>query len=598
MGRIFQGSRMDIILTLLILLTAIVLFATEWVRMDIVSMLILLAVALTGLVSVEEAFAGFSNPAVITVASIFILSAGISSTGAISKAGEQLIEWTGHNPLLLTASIMAIVALFSAFVNNIGATAVLMPMVVMVAQKLKIPPSKLLIPLAFGSLLGGVCTLIGTPPNILINTLMQEYAGRQFGMFDFTPVGLILLGFGITYMTLVGRHLLPNRKSGTLTEAYQVKGYVTEVEILEGSPIHGQTIAQSDLERVLNLKVRAIMRDHHKIPQPRRNRKLYSGDILFIEGDTADVLKIKERKGLAVVQERENPAPIFDSRDVVVVEASLTPTSEMVGKTLRQVRFADTYGLTVLAIWRSGAPVVHKVDHVVLRFGDVLLLQGSEANVRHLGHEHGFLLLGGVEPTPYRPRRGPLAILTLLGVILLSATGILPIMLAATLGAVIMILTKCLTAKEAYASIDWPIILLIAGTMPLGHAMQNSGAARLLADLIIDGVGSHGPWVVLGAIFLLTFCLTEVMSHAAAAVLVAPIAYNTALDLGTAPEPFFMAVAVAASMCFMTPISHQSNALVMGPGGYKFLDYTKVGAPLNLSIWIIATLLIPLFFPF
>jgi di/tricarboxylate transporter len=493
---------------------------------------------------------------------------------------------------------MATVALFSAFINNIGATAVLMPIVVMVAQKLKIPPSKLLIPLAFGSLLGGVCTLIGTPPNILMNILMQEYAGQQFSMFDFTPVGIVLLLFGIAYMSLIGRHLLPDRKSGTLTEAYQVKEYVTEVEILEGAPIHGKTIAQSALERELNLKVRAIMRDRHKIPRPRRNRKLYSGDILFIEGDTTDVLKIKERKGLAVVQERDNPIPTADGRDIVVVEASLTPTSEMVGKTLRQVRFAHTYGLTVLALWRSGAPVVRKVDHVVLRFGDVLLLQGSEEKVHHLGQEHGFLLLGGVEPTPYRPRRAPIALATLFGVILLSTTGTLPIMVSATLGALIMILSRCLTPKEAYTSVDWPIIVLIAGTLPLGHAMENSGAARLLADLIIGGVGPYGPWIVLGAVFLLTSILTEMMSHAAAAVLIAPIAYNTALDLGVAPEPFFMAVAVAASSCFMTPVSHQSNALVMGPGGYKFFDYTKVGILLNLSIWLLATLLIPLVFPF
>ncbi len=589
---------MDIALTLIILLGAIILFATEWLRMDLVSMLVLLTLALTGLVTVEDAFAGFSNPAVITVAAVFVLSAGISSTGAISKVGERLIEWTGHSPMLLTASIMATVAVFSAFINNIGATAILMPVVVMVARKLKVAPSKLLIPLAFGSLLGGVCTLIGTPPNILMNILMQEYAGRSFSMFSFTPVGVVLLLFGIGYMTFLGRHLLPSRKSGTLTEAYQVKSYVTEVEIQPDSSYAGQTIAQSDLERELNLKIRALMRNQQKIPQPRRNRKLAVGDILFIEGDTADVLKLKNKKGLSVVQERDHPVPNSTSRDLVVVEASLTPTSEMVGKTLRQVRFANTYGLTVLAIWRSGAPVVRKVDRVVLRFGDVLLLQGSEENVHHLGREHGFLLLGGVEPIPYRPRLAPIAIGILAAVILLSTLGVLPIMLAATSGAMIMVLTRCLTPKEAYESIDWPILMLIAGTLPLGHALENSGAARLLADLIIGGVGAYGPWVVLGAVFLITFSLTEVMSHAAAAVLVAPIAYNAAVDMAVSPEPFFMAVAVAASMCFMTPISHQSNALVMGPGGYKFYDYLKVGAPLNLSIWLLATLLIPLVFPF
>ena len=589
---------MDIALTLPILLIAIILFATEWLRMDIVSLMVLLAVALTGLVSPQEAFSGFSNPAVITVAAMFVLGAGISYTGSISKLGEHLIRLTGHNQTLMIASIMGTVAFFSAFINNIGATAVLMPVVITVARKTKLSPSKLLIPLAFGSLLGGVCTLIGTPPNILINALLQEYTGESFRMFSFTPLGLVLLACGICYMALFGHRLLPQRKSGTLTEAYQVKEYITEVEILEASPLHGQTISQSMLERDFNMKVRALLRNRRKYPQPKRNRKLRSGDILFLEGDPEGILKVRKEKGLMVVAERDNPIEASSGEEIVVVEASLTPTSNMVGKTLRQERFASTHGLTVLAIWRSGAPVVRKVDHVVLKFGDVLLLQGTEEKVRHLASGHGFLVLGGVDPVPYRPRRAPIAAGTILGVVLLSVTGATPIMVAATFGALIMVLTRCLTIKEAYDSIDWPIIILIAGTLPLGHAMHNSGAAELLAHLIIEGVGSYGPWVVLGAVLLITSCLTEVMSHSAAAVLVAPIAYNTAIELAVSPRPFFMAVAIAASMCFMTPISHQSNALVMGPGGYKFFDYTKVGAPLNIMVWIIATLIIPLLFPF
>ena len=589
---------MEITLTLLILLVAVILFATEWIRMDLVSLMVLLAVALTGLVTPEEAFSGFSNPAVITVAAMFVLGAGISYTGAISSLGEHLIRMTGHNQTLMIASIMLTVAFFSAFINNIGATAILMPVIITMARKTSIPPSKLLIPLAFGSLLGGVCTLIGTPPNILINSLLQQYTGEGFRMFDFTPLGVLLLTCGIGYMSFFGHKLLPERKSGTLTEAYQVKEYITEVEILEGSQLHGKTISQSMLERELNMKVRALLRNRQKFPQPKRNRKLYAGDILFLEGDPEGILKVRKEKGLAVVPERDNPLPGVSGKDIVVVEASLTSTSNMVGKTLRQERFADTHGLRVLAIWRSGAPVVRKVDHVILRFGDVLLLQGSEEKVRHLAQGHGFLVLGGVDPVSYRPRRAPIAVATIFGVILLAVFGAIPIVISATLGALIMVLTRCLTAKEAYDSIDWPILMLIAGTLPLGYAMENSGAAKVLASIIIDGVGSFGPWIVLGAVFLITFCLTEVMSHAAAAVLVAPIAYNTAIDMAVSPQPFFMAVAVAASMCFMTPISHQSNALVMGPGGYKFFDYVKVGTPLNIMVWIIATLVIPLLFPF
>jgi di/tricarboxylate transporter len=589
---------MDIVLVLVILVVAIILYATERIRMDLVSLLVLLTLGLTGLVSVEEAFAGFSNPAVVTVAAMFVIGAAITNTGALGAVGERLIRLARGSEARLVAVIMLTVAFFSCFINNIGSTAVMLPVVVGIARTLKLSPSKLLIPLAFGSLLGGVCTLIGTPPNILMNTLLQQYAGESLGMFDFTPVGLAVVAAGVLYMALLGRHLLPLRKSGTLTETYQVKEYITEVEVLADSPLDGLSIALSHLERDLNLRVRGILRGTRKLPLPRRNTKLRAGDILFLEGNPEGILRVQKTKGLAVVPERDNPPPPDLASEIVVVEASLTPNSALVGKTLREVRFRDSRGLTVLAIWRHGAPVVKKVDHVVLEFGDVLLLQGAEENVGLLGRDGDFLLLGGVPPVHYRPTKAPLAVGILAAMVLLTASGVLPIMLAATLGALAMVLTRCLTVQEAYENIDWRIIVLIAGTLPLGLAMEKSGAAQYLADLLIDGVGSHGPWVVLAVIILLTSLLTEFMSHTAAAVLIAPIAYNTALDLGADPKPFFLAVAVAASACFMTPISHQSNALVMGPGGYRFLDYTRVGAPLNLIVWILATLLIPLFFPF
>ncbi|MGE4543351.1 MAG: SLC13 family permease [Pedobacter sp.] len=588
---------MAIALTLCILLVAILLFATEWLPMDVVSMLVLLALAITGMVSVPEALSGFANPAVITVAAMFVISCGITHTGALGKAGEYLIRLAGGSEMRLTAIIMASVALFSAFINNIGATAVLMPVVLEVCRRLHLSPSKMLIPLAYGSLLGGVCTLVGTPPNILMNVLLQEYTGERFSMFTFSPLGLVLVVAGISYMALFGRKLLPTRKSGKLTEAYQVKEYITQVEILPDSPIASQTIAGSGLERDFQLQVRAILRGREKVPQPRRNRKLRVGDILFLEGNPQGILKVMAAKGLRLLPERDNPPP-HRGKELLVVEASLTPNSEMVGKTLRQVRFRETYGLNVLALWRQGAPVVKKVDHVELRFGDVLLLQGAEEGVMHLGREHGFLLLGGVAPVPYRPRQAPMALMVLAAVILLTTTEILPITLAAPFGAVAMVLSRCLTVQEAYESIDWRIIILIAGTLPLGLALENSGAASLLAERLLQGVGDWGPGVVLAAFFLLTSLLTEIMSHAAAAVLIAPVALHAALTLQVSPRPFFMAVAIAASSCFMTPISHQSNALVMGPGGYRFSDFIRTGAPLNILVWIFGSLLIPWLFPF
>ncbi|MEZ4599964.1 MAG: SLC13 family permease [Syntrophotaleaceae bacterium] len=589
---------MEIAIVLAILSATILLFATEWLRMDITSLLALLALAATGLLSPEEAFSGFSNPAVITVAAMFIISTGISNTGATGQLGERLIRMAGKSLPRLIAVIMACVALFSAFMNNIGSTAVLMPVVISIARQLNLSPSKLLIPLASGSLLGGVCTLIGTPPNILMNSLLKQYAGQSFNMFSFAPVGLTVATAGILYMAFLGHRLLPLRKSGKLTEEYQVKEYITEIEIQENSPLVGQTITHSRLERDFNLKVRAILRGHQKLPQPRGNRKLRQGDVLLLEGNPEGILKVMQTKGLKLIPEQDNPPAEKMDENLVVMEASLTPNSDLVGKTLRQVQFHESHGLNVLALWRQGAPMVKKVDRVSLKFGDVLLLQGPKERIIHLGKAHGFLLMGGIPPVSYHPHRAPFALGALIGVILLAATGILPIMLAATLGALAMVFFRCLTIQEAYESIDWGIILLIAGTLPLGLALEKTGAALILADLVLNLFGPLGPWVVLAAFFLLTSLLTEVMSHAAAAVLIAPIVFHAAQELEVSPKPFFMAVALAASSCFMTPISHQSNALVMGPGGYRFFDYTKVGAPLNLLVWILGTLLIPLVFPF
>jgi di/tricarboxylate transporter len=386
---------------------AIILFATEWIRMDLVSLMVLLTLAVTGLVSAEEAFSGFSNPAVITVAAMFIISAAISNTGALGRMGERLIRLANGKESRLIALIMVSVAFFSAFINNIGSTAVLMPVVIGVARKVKISPSILLIPLTFGSILGGVCTLIGTPPNLLMNALLQHYTGESFGMFDFTPVGLVVVVGGILYMTLVGRHLLPKHKSKKLTEEYQVKEYITEVEIIKGSPLAGLTIAHSNLGRDFKLKVRSILRENQKIPQPRRNRKLQEGDILFLEGNPEGILKVRQAKGLEVVPERDNPTAEVPGGETVVVEASITPTCGMVGKNLREVRFLDTYGINVLAIWRRGEPVVKKVGHVALEFGDVLLLQGPEERIIRLGKSRCFFLLGGFLPFATVPVKRP-----------------------------------------------------------------------------------------------------------------------------------------------------------------------------------------------
>ncbi len=589
---------MQAILVLTILGLAVLLFATGWIRMDLVSLLVLVSLPLFGLLPAEEAFSAFSNPAVITVAAMFVLSGAIANTGITAHLGRWILGYAEKSEVKLILAIMSLTAVASAFVNNIGAAAVLLPMVTGIAKKTDIPASRLLMPLAFGSLVGGVCTLIGTPPNILINSLMQQYTGIKFSMFDFTPLGVLMVVISLAYMVLIGRHLLPNRPSASLKKLAQVKAYISEVLIKEDSPYIGKTIQQSGLESNLHLKVRSLMREHLKITSPRRSLILKEKDTLFIEGEPEQLLKLKSIKGLQVVPGSEKELLKESEEPHRVVEVALSPNNELVGRTLREVQFRDTHGLTVLAIWRRGEPVVKRVDHVILKFGDLLLVEGAESKILHLAEKHNFLILGGITPEPYLPDKAPLALLIMLGVIVSTTTGLLPIMHAATLGAVLMIVTRCIHLTNAYESINWPVIMLIAGTLPLGAAMEISGASNILAQQLINLAGPYGAWITLGVLFLVTMLLTGIMSNAATAVLLAPIAYDLSIRFAVNPQPFFMAVALASSTCFMTPVSHQSNALVVGPGGYHFADYLKVGTPLNLLIWIGATLTIPLVFPF
>jgi di/tricarboxylate transporter len=453
-------------------------------------------------------------------------------------------------------------------------------------------------PLAFGSLIGGVCTLIGTPPNILINELMLEYAGQEFRMFDFTPLGLMVIVISISYMMLFGRRLLPTNPPASVQQLNQIKAYVSEIRLKEDSAFIGKSLQETGLTADFQLKIRSLLREQLKITSPRRSIVLRAGDTLFLEGKPEQLLKLKEVKGIEVVPGTAQTKPDEEKEKQRVAEVALTPNNELVGKTLREVHFRDTHGLNVLAIWRKGEPVVKRVDHVVLKFGDMLLIEGPESKILHLSDKHDFLLLGGIKPEPYLPSKAPLAILIMVAVILAVTGGLLPIMHAAALGAAAMILARCIKLTDAYESINWPVIMLIAGTLPLGTAMETSGASAYLATQLTNLAGPYGPWLTLCVLFLLTMLLTCIMSNAATAVLLAPIAFDLSVHFGVNPQPFFMAVALAASTCFMTPVSHQSNALVIGPGGYVFADYLKVGTPLNILVWLAASVAIPAVFPF
>ena len=591
------------LLVLGILAAAVVLFVSEKLRVDVVAMTVLVALVLTGLVTVEEAFSGFASPAVITVWAVFIVSGGLTRSGVADMIARQVVRLAGRSQLRLTVLIMVTVGVMSAFMNNIGAVAILLPAVMSVARETDIPPSKLLIPLAWASLLGGNMTMIGTPPNILASSILESYGNIEpFRFFDFTPMGLVVLGAGILYMVLVGRHLLPKRTpGGDLVDSYPVQEYLTEVRVPDESPLVGKTVREADLEGRYGLNVIHIHLccQEGETVSAMTEHRLQGGDELHLEAAADAILAASDTLGLVPVADRPiQPWETEPERSAFeLAEVVLSPTSKLRGKTLREIDFRSRFGLAVLAIRHQGETLFARLGDVTLDFGDSLLIQGSVDKISLLRRERDFLLLDMPPLEMRRARKAPVAIVILLGVLVVVTAGWLHVSAAMFIGALLMVLSGTLTMDEAYRSIEWKSVFLIAGMLPLGLAMENTGTARLLADQIVGLVGAWGPLAVMMGIFVLTGLLTEVMSNAAATVLAVPIAIDAALEMGADPHAFVMAIVIAASTSFLMPIGHQVNVLVFGPGGYRFFDYTKVGVLLNLVLLILTALVLPLIWP-
>jgi di/tricarboxylate transporter len=593
----------DNLLVLGVLVASVVLFVSEKLRVDVVAMMVLVALVLTGLVTVEEAFSGFASPAVITVWAVFIVSGGLTRSGVADLIARQVVRLAGRSQLRLTVLIMLAVGVMSAFMNNIGAVAILLPAVMSVARETDIPPSKLLIPLAWASLMGGNMTMIGTPPNILASSILESYANIEpFRFFDFTPMGVVVLGAGILYMVLVGRHLLPKRTpGGDLADSYPVQEYLTEVRVAEDSPLLGKTVREADLENRHGLNVIHIhlcCQEGETVPAMTDHR-LQAGDELHLEATADAILAARQTLGLIPVPDRRiqpwEPEPERSAFELA--EVVLSPTSALRGKTLRQIDFRSRFGLAALAIRHHSETLFARLGDVSLDFGDSLLIQGPVDKINLLRRERDFLLLDMPPLEMRRTQKAPVAIAILLGVLVVVTAGWLHVSAAMFIGALLMVLSGTLTMDEAYRSIEWKSVFLIAGMLPLGRAMENTGTARLLADQIVGLVGDWGPLAVMMGIFVLTGLLTEVMSNAAATVMAVPIAIDAALGLGADPHAFVMAIVIAASTSFLMPIGHQVNVLVFGPGGYRFSDYTKVGVWLNLVLLILTALVLPLIWP-
>jgi di/tricarboxylate transporter len=603
-----QRVTADIAYMLVILAITILLFVTEWLRVDVVALLVLLALLITGLITPEEAFSGFSSPAVLTVWAVFIVSGGLFHTGVANLLGDRLLQIAGTNPRRLVGLLMATVGIMSGVMNNVGATAVLMPAAVSISRKARVSASKLLMPLAFGSLLGGMLTLIGTPPNILVSDVLYQAGYEPFSLLDFAPVGVVALTLGVIYMAFVGLRSLPEQtaveamaSSGAdidLVDSYRLGERLFRARIPAGSRLVGQKLADSSLREEFELTVIGLERQGKLSLALEKDTILQRGDVLLIEG-MVDNLVWAEATGWLDVQ----PEVGVEDRDlqsevVGIAEVLLAPRSSLVGKTLAEILFREKYGLTVLAILRDGRPRRTGLVDLPLRFGDVLLVQGPRQKIRILQREPDFVVMGDIEVAPVvRANRAPLAIGLVVLMLVPVVAGWLPIAASALLAGILMVLTGCLTMDEAYQSIEWKAVFLVAGTLPLGIAMQETGTAEYLAGFLVDLLGGLHPLALLAGFYIMTNLLTQFMSNAASTMLVAPIAIGAAQQVGNEPYALLMTIAVAASAGFLTPVAHQSNVLVMSPGGYRFGDYFKSGLPLDLLTFVVTLVIVPLIWP-
>ena len=582
---------LSMLLAFALLLAALIVFALDLFPIDFVAFALMAAVLLLGPwlhVSPEEAISGFSNPATITVLAMFILSGAIYRTGAIHLLARRAIRLAGDSELRQLLVVMFLVGPISAFLNNTAAVAILIPFVMALAREKRRAPSKLLIPLSYTSQLAGVITLIGTSTNILASTLSAREGAGAFGMFEFTPIGLLIFATGVLYLLLVGRRLLPERRAEEITEKYHVKEYLTEVVVLPDSPLVGKTLLESKLSEQFDIQVLEILRDGQRLGPPLADKVLLPGDVLFIRASRDQLLKIKDAEGLALEPEVRHGEP---GEEMALLEVVIGPNSELIGGTLETTDFRNRYGCTVIAMWKHGVLIRERLGKVRLDFGDTLLLQGERSALERVKRDPGFIVTEEVELEAFRTEKIPVALGILAGVVVFAALGV-PILVTALVGCVAMVLTGCLKVHELHESIRWDVIFLLAGVIPLGLALENTGAAAWLAGWALEASPYVPPLVVLGLFYVTTMVLTELISNNAAVVVMVPVGVTAARLLGLDPQAFVLAIMFAASTSFSTPVGYQTNTMVYGPGGYKFLDFVRVGGPLNLLLAVLTPLYI------
>ncbi len=589
----------DIVFVFVLLLVTLLLFITEKFPVDLVALMVMATLLISGIITPEDGISGFSNTATVTVGAMFVISAGLFRTGALNIIGVKLSQIGRRSFWSALIMMMLVVGLISAFVNNTAAVVIFMPIVLGVAREAKVSPSKLLMPLSFASMFGGVCTLIGTSTNILVNSMAERHGLPSFGMFEFSFVGFIFFLVGVFYMLVIGVRMIPSSRAGEdLTKSFEMNDYLTEIILLPKALSVDKKLHEAPLVRDLDIEILEVFRGGGRILFPGPNLVLREYDVLRVRANVHKIQKIQQQEGIAIKSGLQWRDEDLESTEAVLVEVVIAPHTSLEGKSLEAIKFRDRFGVAPLAIRRSGGIRHEKLETTPLRAGDALLMEVRREQIDNLKNHTELVFISEIKQTKFRKRKILPALAIVFGVVTTSSLGIFPIVVSAIVGAILLILIGCLSLEEAYEAIDWKVIFLLAGLLTLGIALEKSGAAVFISDVLVSGIGRWGPVALLSALYLITTLLSNVMSNNATAALLAPIAIAVAESQGWNTRPFLMAVMFGASLSFMTPIGYQTNTLIYGPGQYKFSDFLRVGTPLNIIFWLLGTWLIPMMWPF
>lgn len=587
----------QIAIVIALLVVALILFSTERIPIEVVSILLVMALVITNTLTAGEAFAGFGNDIVITIAGLFILTGGLAKTGVIDLVGRRLHRTAGDSEFRIVALIMFAAALCAAVMKNTTTTAMFLPVVLGIAVRRNISPSKLLMPLAFGAILGGTCTLIGTSTNLAVSGALPRYGIEPFTMFELTSVGVVIVAVGMFYMLVVGLRLLPTKRSAeSLTEQYHVRQYMTEVIVLDDSPLIGKSLAEARISDELDLTVLGILRGEERRIAPSPRELIKADDLLLVQGRVEDILKVKGEAGIEIKADFELNDSVLESKETELFEAMVPRGSDFIGRTLKRLDLRKRFGAVVLAIDRHGVDLLSKISRVRLRFGDVLLIQASREQVERLAADGHILLLEEISEKQARPEKRKWALLAFAVFLFFSLTHLVPLPIAVLIGVMILLASQSVRMSEVYEIIDWRLLILIACMISFGLAMEKTGADQWVAGLIVKGTAQYGPIAVLAGFFVMTVALTQPMSNQAAALVMLPIAIKTAIALGLNPRTFAITVTYAASCSFLTPLE-PACVLVYTPGRYRFFDFVKVGAILTIAVFAIVIWLVPRFWP-